>query len=56
MGVDTCEAVGGTLLRNLLQGGDGGGIEDPARLDRLVTEALRLERKTSRKGRGVVST
>jgi ParB family chromosome partitioning protein len=43
VGVDAYEASGGVVLRDLFQGDDGGWLEDPALLDRLVTEKLQAE-------------
>ena len=43
VGVDAYEAVGGVVLRDLFQGDDGGWLEDPALLDRLVAEKLQAE-------------
>jgi len=43
VGVDAYEAAGGVVLRDLFQGDDGGWLEDPALLDRLVTEKLQAE-------------
>lgn len=43
VGVDVFEAAGGLVLRDLFQGDDGGWLEDPALLDRLVTEKLQAE-------------
>jgi ParB family chromosome partitioning protein len=43
VGVAAYEAAGGILLRDLFQGDDGGWLEDPALLDRLVAEKLRAE-------------
>jgi ParB family chromosome partitioning protein len=43
VGVDTYEAAGGVVLRDLFQGDDGGWLEDPALLDRLVAEKLQTE-------------
>ena len=43
VGVDAYEAAGGAVLRDLFQGDDGGWLEDPALLDRLVAEKLRAE-------------
>ncbi|SEO20466.1 chromosome partitioning protein, ParB family, partial [Gemmobacter aquatilis] len=40
VGIDAYEAAGGVVLRDLFQGDDGGWFEDPALLDRLVTEKL----------------
>lgn len=43
VGVNAYEAAGGVVLRDLFQGDDGGWLEDPALLDRLVTEKLQAE-------------
>ena len=43
IGVDAYEAAGGTILRDLFHGDDGGWLEDPALLDRLVVEKLQAE-------------
>jgi ParB family chromosome partitioning protein len=43
VGVDAYEAAGGAVLRDLFQGDDGGWLEDPALLDRLVTGKLQAE-------------
>ena len=43
VGVDTYETAGGIVLRDLFQGDDGGWLEDPALLDRLVAEKLQTE-------------
>ena len=43
VGVDAYEAAGGVVLRDLFQGDDGGWLEDPALLDRLVSEKLQGE-------------
>jgi len=43
VGVDAYEAAGGAVLRDLFQGDDGGWLEDPALLDRLVSEKLQAE-------------
>ncbi len=43
VGVDAYEAAGGTVSRDLFQGDDGGWLEDPALLDRLVAEKLQVE-------------
>ena len=40
MGVDGYEAAGGIVMRDLFQHDDGGWLQDPALLDRLVTEKL----------------
>jgi len=46
VGVDTYEVVGGTMLHDLFQIDDGGWLEDPALLDRLVTDKLQAEAET----------
>ena len=43
VGVDAYEAADGVVLRDLFQGDDGGWLEAPALLDRLVTEKLQAE-------------
>lgn len=43
VGVAAYEAAGGVVLRDLFQGDDGGWLEDPALLDRLVAEKLQAE-------------
>ena len=43
VGVDAYEAAGGVVLRDLFQGDDGGWLEDPALLDRLVADNLQAE-------------
>ena len=43
VGIAAYEAAGGTILRDLFQGDDGGWLEDPALLDRLVAEKLKAE-------------
>lgn len=43
VGVNAYEAAGGVVLRDLFQNNDGGWLEDPALLDRLVTEKLQAE-------------
>jgi ParB family chromosome partitioning protein len=43
VGVDAYQAAGGAVLRDLFQADDGGWLEDPALLDRLVTEKLQSE-------------
>ncbi len=42
VGVEAYEAAGGIVLRDLFQSDDGGWLQDPALLDRLVTEKLKL--------------
>ncbi|WP_425101000.1 ParB/RepB/Spo0J family partition protein [Tropicibacter sp. S64] len=43
VGVKAYEAAGGAMLHDLFQGDDGGWLEDPALLDRLVSEKLQAE-------------
>ena len=43
VGVEAYETAGGTMLHDLFQGDDGGWLEDPALLDRLVREKLQAE-------------
>ena len=43
VGVEAYEVAGGTMLHDLFQGDDGGWLEDPALLDRLVSEKLQAE-------------
>jgi len=43
VGIAAYEAAGGVVLRDLFQGDDGGWLEDPALLDRLVAEKLHAE-------------
>lgn len=43
VGADVYETTGGTMLHDLFQCHDGGWLEDPALLDRLVTEKLHTE-------------
>lgn len=43
VGIDAYEAAGSVVLRDLFQGDDGGWLEGPALLDRLVTEKLQAE-------------
>jgi len=43
VGIEAFEAAGGVVLRDLFQGDDGGWLEDPALLDRLVVEKLQAE-------------
>lgn len=42
VGVEAYEAAGGIVLRDLFQSDDGGWLQDPALLDRLVNEKLKL--------------
>ncbi|HOV04084.1 MAG TPA: ParB N-terminal domain-containing protein, partial [Kaistiaceae bacterium] len=41
VGVDAYQAAGGCVLRDLFQDDDGGWLQDPALLDRLVAEKLK---------------
>ena len=43
VGIAAYEAAGGVVLRDLFQGDDGGWLEDPALLDKLVTQKLQAE-------------
>lgn len=43
VGVDAYETAGGIVLRDLFQGDEGGWLDDPALLDRLVAEKLQAE-------------
>ena len=46
VGVEAYEEAGGPVMRDLFQGDDGGWLQDPALLDRLVAEKLQREAKT----------
>src|SRR5271157_1562519 len=48
IGIDTYEAAGGAVLRDLFQGDDGGWLQDVALVDRLVAERLEREAATIR--------
>jgi ParB family transcriptional regulator, chromosome partitioning protein len=48
VGVDVYEAVGGVVMRDLFEHDDGGWLQDPALLDRLVMEKLKAEAETLR--------
>src|SRR3954452_19461666 len=48
VGADAYEAAGGTIMRDLFEHDDGGWLQDPALLDRLVIEELRAEAETIR--------
>jgi ParB family transcriptional regulator, chromosome partitioning protein len=48
VGVDAYEAAGGAVLRDLFQQDDGGWLQDPALLDRLVIEKLHAHAETLR--------
>lgn len=43
VGVEAYEAAGGIVLRDLFQSDDGGWLQDPVLLDRLVAEKLKAE-------------
>ena len=43
VGVPAYEAAGGTVLRDLFEGDDGGWLQDAALLDRLVAEKLKAQ-------------
>lgn len=45
IGVEAYDAAGGTVSRDLFQNDDGGWLDDPALLDRLVAEKLQAEAK-----------
>ena len=42
VGVDAYQAAGGCILRDLFQDDDGGWLQDPVLLDRLVSEKLKI--------------
>ena len=46
VGVDAYEEAGGIVMRDLFQGDDGGWLQDPALIDRLVVEKLQREAET----------
>ncbi|KAA0587098.1 ParB/RepB/Spo0J family partition protein (plasmid) [Azospirillum oryzae] len=46
--VDAYEMAGGAVMRDLFQHDDGGWLQDPALLDRLVAEKLEMEAATVR--------
>jgi len=46
VGVDSYEAAGGIVIRDLFEHDDGGWLQDPALLDRLVVEKLKAEAET----------
>jgi ParB family chromosome partitioning protein len=46
VGVEAYEAAGGTISRDLFQNDDGGWLDDPALLDRLVMDKLKAEAET----------
>src|SRR3546814_13752078 len=50
VGIDVYEAAGGAVMRDLFQQDDGGWLQDPALLDRLVAEKLTGEAEAIRAG------
>ncbi|MDR6309050.1 ParB/RepB/Spo0J family partition protein [Pacificitalea manganoxidans] len=46
VGIESYEAAGGYVLRDLFQQDDGGWLQDPVLLDRLVGEKLKAEAET----------
>ena len=48
VGTETYEAAGGVVMRDLFQHDDGGWLQDPALLDRLVTKKLQAEAEALR--------
>ena len=46
VGVDVYEQAGGTVMRDLFQGDDGGWLQDPGLLDQLVVEKLQSDAGT----------
>ncbi len=46
VGIDAYEEAGGTVMRDLFQGDDGGWLQDPGLLDQLVVEKLQREAET----------
>ena len=48
VGVDVYEAAGGVVMRDLFEHDDGGWLQDPALLDRLVIEKLKAKAETLR--------
>ena len=48
VGIEAYEAAGGTIMRDLFQQDDGGWLQDPALLDRLVAEKLEREAEAIR--------
>ena len=48
VGTDIYEAAGGMVMRDLFEHDDGGWLQDPALLDRLVIEKLQAEAETLR--------
>ena len=48
VGIEAYETAGGVIMRDLFQHDDGGWLQDPALLDRLVTRKLQAEAETLR--------
>ena len=48
IGINAYEAAGGTMLRDLFQSDDGGWLQDPALVEKLVAEKLEQEAETLR--------
>ena len=48
VGIDAYEAAGGVVMRDLFQQDDGGWLQDPVLLDRLVTDRLEREAQAIR--------
>ena len=48
VGIDAYEAAGGVIMRDLFQHDDGGWLQDPALVDRLVTGKLQSEAEALR--------
>ncbi len=48
VGIDAYETAGGVVMRDLFQQDDGGWLQDPVLLDRLVTEKLEQEAQVIR--------
>jgi len=46
IGIEAYEAAGGVTMRDLFQSDDGGWLQDPALLDRLVAEKLKVTAET----------
>ena len=46
VGINAYEEAGGIIMRDLFQGDDGGWLQDPALIDRLVVEKLQRDAET----------
>ncbi|WP_428484622.1 ParB/RepB/Spo0J family partition protein [Rhodopila sp.] len=46
VGVEAYEGAGGTVMRDLFQGDDGGWLQDPGLIDQLVVEKLQRDAET----------